>query len=80
MPTSPRSTAATARASAVPIWEEIHAAFAIDLTIDDMIVDGDRVAVRYIDRKLSRASCIHAAGNTPARTVSTADTTIDVSK
>ena len=33
-----------------PIWQEIHAAFAIQLTIDDIVVEGDRVAVRYTER------------------------------
>lgn len=35
---------------AVPVWRELHAAFRIQLTIDDIVAEGDRVAVRYIER------------------------------
>ena len=34
----------------VPIWEEIHNAFQIQLTVDDLIAEDERVAVRYIER------------------------------
>lgn len=34
----------------VPIWQEIHAAFQIALTVDDMVAEGDKVAVRYVER------------------------------
>ena len=34
----------------VPIWEELHAAFANELTVVEMIADGDVVAVRYTER------------------------------
>ena len=34
----------------IPIWRELHAAFAIQLTVDAMIAEGDTVAVRYLER------------------------------
>jgi steroid delta-isomerase-like uncharacterized protein len=40
----------------VPIWEELHAAFGITLTIEDMIAEGDVVAVRFVDSGSSRAA------------------------
>ncbi len=36
--------------AAVPIWETLHAAFAVELTIESLIADGERVAVRYTER------------------------------
>jgi steroid delta-isomerase-like uncharacterized protein len=33
----------------VPIWQEIKAAFAIQLQIESIIADGDIVAVRYVE-------------------------------
>ena len=36
--------------TAVPIWEMLHAAFAVELTIESLIADGDAVAVRYTER------------------------------
>jgi steroid delta-isomerase-like uncharacterized protein len=35
---------------AEPIWRELWAAFANELIVDDVVVDGDRVAVRYTER------------------------------
>jgi steroid delta-isomerase-like uncharacterized protein len=32
------------------IWRELHEAFAIRLTADEIIAEGDRVAVRYTER------------------------------
>lgn len=34
----------------MPIWKELHEAFEIELTVEDMIAEGDVVAVRYIER------------------------------
>lgn len=34
----------------VPIWEEIHKAFAIQLQVESIIAEGDTVAVRYVER------------------------------
>jgi predicted ester cyclase len=34
----------------VPIWEEIRNALQIQLTVDDLIAEDERVAVRYIER------------------------------
>jgi predicted ester cyclase len=31
------------------IWDELHAAYAIELTADSMIAEGDAVAVRYTE-------------------------------
>ena len=33
-----------------PIWREIHAAFAIEMTIDALAAEGDTVAARYTER------------------------------
>ncbi len=35
---------------AIPIWQTLHDAFAIELTVDDVIEAGDTVAVRYTER------------------------------
>jgi steroid delta-isomerase-like uncharacterized protein len=35
---------------ALPIWRELHAAFGIALTVEEMVAEGDRVAVRYTER------------------------------
>lgn len=35
---------------AIPIWRELHSAFAIELTIEDMSAERDVVAVRYTER------------------------------
>jgi steroid delta-isomerase-like uncharacterized protein len=34
----------------VPVWQELHAAFAIELNIESIIAEGDTVAVRYTER------------------------------
>ena len=34
----------------ITIWRELHAAFGIRLTVEEMIAEGDRVAVRYTER------------------------------
>ncbi len=33
----------------VPIWEMLHAAFNIQLTVEALIAEGDTVAVRYLE-------------------------------
>jgi steroid delta-isomerase-like uncharacterized protein len=40
----------------VPIWEQLHAAFGIELTIEDLVAEGDVVAARYVERGASRAA------------------------
>ncbi len=35
---------------AMPIWKELHEAFAINLTVEEIIAEGDTVAVRYTER------------------------------
>lgn len=35
---------------AVPIWRELHDAFGITLTVEDLAAEGDRVAARYTER------------------------------
>jgi steroid delta-isomerase-like uncharacterized protein len=40
----------------IPIWEQLHAAFGIELTIEDLVADGDVVAARYVERGASRAT------------------------
>jgi len=37
----------------VPIWKEIHAAFALRLNVDALVADGDTVAARYTERGTS---------------------------
>jgi len=37
----------------IPIWQEIRAAFAIELRVEAMIAEGDTVAVRYDERGTS---------------------------
>ena len=34
----------------MPIWKELHEAFAIEMTVDAMVAEGDAVAVRYTER------------------------------
>jgi steroid delta-isomerase-like uncharacterized protein len=34
----------------IGIWRELHAAFGIQLIVEEMIAEADRVAVRYIER------------------------------
>lgn len=40
----------------VPIWREIKAAFDLQLTVEEIISEGDTVAVRYAERGTSRGS------------------------
>ncbi len=40
----------------VLIWREIKAAFNIQLTVEEIIAEGDTVAVRYTERGTSRGS------------------------
>jgi len=40
----------------VLIWREIKAAFDIQLTVEEIIAEGDTVAVRYTERGTSRGS------------------------
>lgn len=35
---------------AIPIWKQLHEAFAIELTVEEIIAEGDTVAVRYTER------------------------------
>jgi steroid delta-isomerase-like uncharacterized protein len=35
---------------ALPIWDELHRAFGIQLEIQDMIAEDDRVAVRFLEK------------------------------
>lgn len=35
---------------AMPIWRELHQAFALQLTVEEMIAERDTVAVRYTER------------------------------
>jgi steroid delta-isomerase-like uncharacterized protein len=35
---------------AVPVWRELHAAFGVTLTVEDLVAEGDRVAARYTER------------------------------
>ncbi len=37
-------------ATVMPIWQELHTAFALELTIEHIIAEGDTVAVRYTER------------------------------
>src|SRR5438105_11301038 len=37
----------------MPIWKELHEAFAIELQVEAIIAEGDMVAVRYLDRGTS---------------------------
>ena len=43
-------------AQVVPIWEEIHKAFAIQLQVESIIAEDDTVAVRYVERGQSVGS------------------------
>jgi steroid delta-isomerase-like uncharacterized protein len=38
---------------ALLVWQELHESFAINLQVEDMIAEGERVAVRYIERGTS---------------------------
>jgi steroid delta-isomerase-like uncharacterized protein len=35
---------------AMLVWQELHDAFNVQLTVEEMIAEGDTVAVRYIER------------------------------
>src|SRR3954467_14752035 len=35
---------------AVPVWRELHAAFGVTLTVEDLVAEGDRVPPRYTER------------------------------
>jgi len=35
---------------ALPVWRELHEAYNIQLTIEDLIAEGDRVAARYLEQ------------------------------
>jgi predicted ester cyclase len=37
-------------AQAIGVWRELHSAFAIELTLDDVVAEGDVVAARYTER------------------------------
>jgi steroid delta-isomerase-like uncharacterized protein len=41
---------------ALPIWKELHEAFAIALTVEAIIADNDTVAVRYTERGTFRGA------------------------
>ncbi len=43
-------------AQALPIWQELHTALAIQLKVEEMIAEGDTVAVRYIESGTFRAT------------------------
>lgn len=34
----------------LPVWGELHAAFGITLLVEEIVAEGDRVAVRYTER------------------------------
>jgi len=40
----------------IPIWRELHEAFAIELSIEETVAEGDTVAVRYLERGKSVGS------------------------
>ena len=39
----------------LPVWRELHEAFAMELRVEAMIAAGDTVAVRYVERGRSAA-------------------------
>jgi len=39
---------------AIPIWQQLHNAFAIQLTVEELVAEGDTVAARYTERGQSR--------------------------
>jgi predicted ester cyclase len=41
---------------ALPIWRELHEAFAMQLTIDEILAEGDTVAARYMERGTFRSA------------------------
>lgn len=40
---------------AMPVWRDLHAAYGLQLIIEDMVAEGDKVAVRYTERGTFRA-------------------------
>ena len=40
----------------MPIWQELHEAFALELTVEEMIAEQETVAVRYTERGTFRGS------------------------
>lgn len=42
--------------AAIPIWEEIHAAFALNMEVEALAAEGDTVAARYVERGTSVGS------------------------
>jgi steroid delta-isomerase-like uncharacterized protein len=40
----------------IPVWQELHAAFNLQLQVEDMVAEGDKVAVRYLERGKSVGS------------------------
>lgn len=40
----------------MPIWQALHTAFAIELTVEAMIAEDDTVAVRYTERGVFRGA------------------------
>ena len=41
---------------AIPVWQQLHDAFAMELHVEAMSAEGDTVAVRYLERGTSVAS------------------------
>ena len=41
---------------AIPVWQELHAAFTIQLEVQEILAEGDKVAVRYMERGKSVGS------------------------
>jgi steroid delta-isomerase-like uncharacterized protein len=41
---------------AIPIWQELHESFAINLHVEDMVAEGNVVTVRYTERGKSLKS------------------------
>lgn len=35
---------------ALPVWQELHTAFGVRLTVEALVAEGDQVAVRYTER------------------------------
>lgn len=35
---------------ALPVWRDLHEALEMELVVEDLAVEGDRVAVRYVER------------------------------
>lgn len=40
----------------IPMWEQLHTAFGIELRVEDLIAEGDLVAARYVERGVSRGA------------------------